>query len=425
MAEIIVDVVATPANNKMEFRWRFPGGYEFRQYNVNLQLLQEHSRYVREALQKLVDAGRDHSENVRAALQQLVKDGGKLSQGARAALQARVDAGRDKRTADYAALVSEVAKEGYGLYDTLFFGLDPPDKVMAKRVRAWVSDKVHPFEDTITFRISGLVHIPWSLLYDQQIGGVDPSAGSNFDALPHFWSSKYGLVTSYEAIPPFEEQWPVEQFGLLFGAHQEVWKAVVDLLPADEGTALRALMSPDQPKFSFQELASLWEGQKDKAPHGLLSFLCHASGTNLLMGNETISASMFTQRFERNEAVLQPPTVVFLGGCQTAIGDLEGGPKEGFLSATAKEGYCGFIGTEAKVPDLFMLRFFVRFLNLFYAGEGTIGEIMQKLRRDHWPLSLVIAVCCPRELKLSPKPSGSSFKPLDSKPNLSFEPVSH
>jgi hypothetical protein len=158
--------------------------------------------------------------------------------------------------------------------------------------------------------------------------------------------------------------------------------------------------------------------KKADLPPGLLSFFCHASGTDLLIGAETLSATDFERKFARNEIKTCPPTLVFLAGCRTAIGSLAAG----FLEATSGPGFCGFIGTEVLVPDIFTLRFLAQFLDHLFASGRSVSEVMQDLRREHWPLSLVFSICCTGELRLTP---AQPVPPFAGKiKNLSYQPVS-
>jgi hypothetical protein len=92
--------------------------------------------------------------------------------------------------------------------------------------------------------------------------------------------------------------------------------------------------------------------------------------------------------------------LVFLNGCHTAIGSAKEG---GFLQATAYGGFCGFVGTEAEVPDVFALRFANAFLSqLLYTGSRAI-DAMNKTRRDYWPLSLVYNLSCHPDFRFNPR----------------------
>src|SRR5262249_26594653 len=275
------------------------------------------------------------------------------------------------------------------------------------RMKSWLDGSVK--SDDIVVSVPSRIHIPWGLVYD----GV-AAEGTSFEVAPgSFWCIKHKLATQYVylAAEGVEVEWAPSEFALLLGAHEVVWKAAYPLLHEEAVSVLNRLVIPSAPpKFSCKDLLVQWRERRSSAPYGLVSLYCHATGAALCIGNETISDSAFREEFKRPDIAGRPPTLVFLAGCQTAIGDL--GP--GFLGATSGAGFCGLIGTEVKTPDVFTLGFLVSFLSRFYAGGGSLAEIMKELRERHWPLSLVFSMCCAGDLRLrAPTPSvaGASGPP--------------
>ena len=90
------------------------------------------------------------------------------------------------------------------------------------------------------------------------------------------------------------------------------------------------------------------------------------------------------------------------------------------MEATGDTGFCGFIGTEAKVPDLFAFRFAADFFGHLLYDEMTVVEIMENLRRQHFPLSLVYSTCCHPQFKIKRIAGPPAALPTR---NLSDEPL--
>jgi hypothetical protein len=337
------------------------------------------------------------------------------SRNVRSALQALVDAGRDKAYDKYDDLVRKLAQRGNELFEALLFGEEAIDKVEAGRARHWINAYFRPGRDLLTFRLPSKVHFPWGLIYDQP---VDDSTSPQ-ELKKHFWCVKFSATVHYffNRLEWAESAWPIQKFGLLFGADQELWAATCPRLDPAEKTRLSALLGqPPEPKFKLADLSKQWRAQQEVL-HGLLTFYCHASGNELSIGGTTLSADDFEEMFEhKHHADTSPPTLVFLAGCKTGVSDLH----QGFFRATSKPGYCGFIGTEVKVPDIFTLRFVTHFLDRFFGTGDTVGQVMLALRLQHWPLSLVFSVCCPVNLRL--EPSAGAMQPAQL--NLSTELVS-
>ena len=317
---------------------------------------------------------------------------------ARSALQDMVDGWRKGDTSEYPVLLRAVAMAGYELYKALFFANEEPDRSAGEEVKGWMAKTVIAHTYTVTFKVPAAVHVPWGLIYENA-DVEDETIAIDVDG---FWCMKYDLCTHYGPVRAegVEIVWQPDQFTLLFGAHQNVWTSAHHLLTEQDRVYLDGLLGPlTQPKFSLGDLKGAWQQRRDGGPYSLLCLYCHASGKELCIGPETISYSVFAQAFARGRAGTTPPTLVFLAGCETAVGDLD----LGFLGATGGKGFCGFIGTEVKVPDVFTLGFLSCFLDRFYSGGCSVADVLRELRTEHWPLSLVFSMCCAGDLSVAPR----------------------
>jgi hypothetical protein len=376
MADIIVDIFNDEDSGTLKVTWS-QGKRTQPNYDVSFSRIAERSKTVRQALQDLVDAGRDRRYN------------------------------------QYDDLIRNIASAGFRLYEALFFGDGAENRDKATRTRNWLETRLRPGEDTITFRLPSRIHLPWGLIYDKPVmPDTDPA-----EFKKNFWCVKYSVTVHYFTnLPEWEEKaWPSPPFGLLFGADEELWSATHEKLDAGERARLFGLLGhPTQPKFRFADLSKQWLDQKESIAHVLLAFYCHASGDQLSIGGVTLSADDFEEMFVRGNREDSPPTLVLLAGCKTAVGELH----KGFFKATTAPGYCGFVGTEVKVPDIFTLRYVAHFLDRFFSAGQSVAEIMRALRLQHWPLGLVFSVCCSSDLRL--EPSAGAMPPKEDF-NLSTE----
>ncbi|MCP4107301.1 MAG: hypothetical protein GY749_17455 [Desulfobacteraceae bacterium] len=150
----------------------------------------------------------------------------------------------------------------------------------------------------------------------------------------------------------------------------------------------------------------------------LIYICCHADGTNLGLDPYEDKITIDDLRLKLQVAKPYTKNLMFLNGCSTTVGQ-DGG---GFLEATGKEGFYGFIGTEAKIPDIFAVRFGLDFMVSFIYSGKPVYEIMDDLRRRHWPLSLIYGTYCYASLSVSPSPKKNFPLNFDQR-NFSFEEV--
>jgi len=176
---------------------------------------------------------------------------------ARDALKKLVQAGRKQEHAKYKELTQEVASAGYEFYDALFFGISDVDRNNAERVQRWVEQNLLAGKDTITFMVPSRLHIPWGLIYDK---APAPMGAANVDLnrlANDFWCMKYNVGALYFDSPPelVDTIWPPDKFPLLLGADEVLWNKTRDTLDSAEQVRLNKLIAPAvEPRFKLDDI---------------------------------------------------------------------------------------------------------------------------------------------------------------------------
>lgn len=358
------DSVAT-----LKISWSQTGKGEYEAYLIDRNLLINQSEIVRDHLQKIVNFGIGGGDLRKCGL-----------------------------------LLRGLAQRGHALYRALFIGVSPMYAAVAQEVKQWLENDMNNGSHQLIVIVGLRVHIPWGLMYSSDADNLEEGEQNvGPDLYRDFWCLKYSpLVTLYSKMVPIGSNWPMpaQQFCVLPVVHQSAWDAAVGgLVDQDEqslfGRYFRSMWKPLNNKKDFLDA---WK--KDGNKIGLLYFYCHANGTSLAINNsDMITTDDFKLFLTRDKVSRErPPCFVFLNGCHTALGD----PKGGFLEATGGQGFCGFIGTEVKIPDVFALKFSLAFFLEFFDNGLPLHEVMSKLREEHWPLSAVFNVSCPVGLHVTP-----------------------
>lgn len=302
-----------------------------------------------------------------------------------------------------------LALAGAGLRRSLF--VDTADSTARRKVEGWFfappgPSRHLPDEFRLTFRVEDGVYVPWGLMYDgdedEFITGV-PEV--NVAACSGFWAVRYHISTVYYRISPVRSALSGDRLAVLPVVHREAFDRAREYLLDDTSgpesyiRAFTGLFSGEQsPIYQTRDLYRRWS--EASKLDGLLYFYCHASGTSLaLAANDMIDRDDFRERLAHNRDVAETLTMVFMNGCVTAVGN----PGGGFLEVTGGSGFCGFVGTEASVPDVFAMRFGIAFLSNFLNSRKSILSVMSELRRQHLPLSLLYSTCCDPHLRVDPR----------------------
>jgi hypothetical protein len=328
----------------------------------------------------------------------------KRSATVRDRLQDLITAAMKKRAAHESLTLGlelkELAMAGRKLRDAIFFpeaGYQDEESLEAEGWLASLSEAV------IHVTIDRQIYIPWGLIYDG-----DPELLSNdaedisIDRFRDFWCLKYRLSTLYNRIRGGVVSNPrtTGEARMVKLINEGAWAKAFRQVSHSEQELVAAMFKADDISSS-KDFEKIWKTQKKCLETDLLYFFGHANGTALAFEKgDVLTMDDFPEILRRKPPADRPACMVFLNGCHTAIGDDKEG---GFLQATAYGGFCGFVGTEAEVPDVFALRFANAFLSqLLYTGLRAI-DVMNKIRRDYWPLSLAYNMSCHPDFRFNPQ----------------------
>jgi len=372
---IFLDVDSDDANDLAKIKWRrrYPWGPAYR---VSRGMLEEYSTKARERLEALV------AEAMRGNVRQT---GG---------------------------ILKELAEAGNRLYRALFH--DPEGSGRAAKARDHLKNLEG--ENQILVSMGFPLHIPWGLVYDgdpKQLSG-DPN-DTDFDHYRDFWSIKYRVAVVYSTVDGEGADKPLPRDVIVHSVvNQSVLARTAPHLTQSGPPSWEWIVKQfGPPMYSQKGWLARWMTEYDKV--GILYFYSHADGNTIGLGVDSISANDLAQDLADQGKDTALPCLVFLNGCSTAVGHPDGG----FLEATAGSRFCGFIGAEASIPDVFALRFGSAFLYEFLRSQNTLLEVMSTLRKQHWPLSLLYNLYCVPDLKIlsafgsSPPLSADNFCDFD------------
>jgi hypothetical protein len=314
----------------------------------------------------------------------------------------------------YGPLIKDIARAGKELYDALFFDAGPSEQDV-EVVRDWFSGLQG--SRRVSFVVDGFIHVPWHLIYDG-----DPEQLPDDEAAPDtyesFWCLKYLVSCMYRGNTPYSDSdvRNPSKFRLLPVLHKDAFEVALAYMPVDEQQALSGLFNQfGKAIHGRRELIDAWQlaGNLNR----ILFFFCHANGTTLALNqDDAISVNDFKKRFAFSKAGKGAVALTFLNGCSTAVG-LE---TQGFIEATSRPGHCGFVGTETEIPNVYALRYGNAFLQCLLETGWPLVEVMDAMRRLHWPLSLIYGLYGYAGFKIDRQPEATVW-PIG--PNFSRGPI--
>jgi hypothetical protein len=290
---------------------------------------------------------------------------------------------------DFVEATAGLALRGHQLRMALFNDYPPEDHNAVSEPQAWFESLIRDRANSviITVHADPILPIPWGLLHEH---GRAPLGGD--DLYDGFWALRHEIATIYSGMAPqsFQTARPAQNVKLLSGLDQAVFDNIRRQLDPEQRDFISSFLDrPVGRAFSSQGCRERW--QQVGYNHCVIHFFGHATGSELRFSEaDLLTVSNFRALFRRESRVVraypEPVFVLtFLNGCSSVSGE----DAESFLMATADPGFCGFIGTEAAVPDAFAILFGQELLYTLLVEGLSVREAMSLLWRKHKPMALL------------------------------------
>lgn len=272
----------------------------------------------------------------------------------------------------------------------MYYALLPVKKNLdAKRVQTWLRQQT---ELKLAITCEESIHIPWSLVFDGNYDSIQ-QRGTSLDDYPEFWGMKYSLSCSSIGYAETEAQLvrDIDAARMLHLVDPKVFERALRSMSPESRAKLEALMK--HPVGRAESVSQCKELIGEAASYDtIFHFFGHHSNGFLLTGDgedEFLTVETFGRLLDdlySGDATGNSYGLVMLNACGTADGKMD----YSFASAANRDGVCGLISTEARIPRDFAAEFGLAFLAMLIGGDRSVGEALAQLRQDKhfWPLSL-------------------------------------
>jgi hypothetical protein len=228
------------------------------------------------------------------------------------------------------------------------------------------------------------VHIPWGFIYDGRAAHPDKSLRTEIKNFEGFWLSRHCIATRFYGGGCSKESWVIDprQFAVLYALNQNEFQDASNLIPEGDQSLLSDLLDLDVgPAWDWKAAEAKWTEMRDR--DGIIFVLAHSDGVELHLQEEgspggEINPDRFSDIFAKSEGS-SSATLCILNGCTTAIGN----GTLSYMAATARDSFCGFIGTEAKVTNRDALLYSTRLMSkLCREPRLTLRDAFEAMRTD-------------------------------------------
>jgi hypothetical protein len=257
-------------------------------------------------------------------------------------------------------------------------------------LRQWIEDERLAGDTVLTINADPDLHIPWGFVFDGDWKSINPGAKEPTD-FEGFWAMRYMLSAVFNGsnLSATKATRCRESFRLLSLLNRHEYEFAAQDLGAAHPNFASIISLPVGAAFNVE----IADKKIDEAASmdTIFHFFGHCvDGKLVLDEDQLIDVIRFNMMLERltDRKVgrsIAGCSLIFLNACETMIGESD----YSLRAAAARPGICGLVATEAKVPRDFALQFGHRFLQLLVEEGLSIGETMQNLRTELWPISLL------------------------------------
>ena len=292
----------------------------------------------------------------------------------------------------YAEIMRELQEAGEGLRNA-FLGSADKSNCLETAIQALGPGG----EFTIHFD-DGDLTMPLGFCYD---GVVNPPVERPCRAhFKNFWLSRLRitfLVENGGCESEKDLQLDPDSFSALFALHRNDYDGAAEELDDDNRAKLKRLLKlPLKDHYDWNSASKAW----DDAGHisNIVFVLAHSDGDMLRLSNSSLDSGSFAKRFSRTE--FGPATLLVLNCCMSAAG----AAGTSLLSAVARPGFSGLVGTEFEILNSHALRCGTRLMWELCANGKTLGEAFESLQQDDspevFPLNLFYSCYAHRDFRL-------------------------
>jgi hypothetical protein len=257
-------------------------------------------------------------------------------------------------------------------------------------LKQWIEDERAAGDTVLTINADPDLHVPWGLVFEGDWNSIQSNAKEPVD-FEGFWALRYTLsaVFSGSHLSSAKARRRRESFRLLSLINRNEYQYAAQDLGSEHPSFCSLIGLPVGAAFNVE----VADKKIDEAANldTLFHFFGHCEDGKLALDHDemidVIRFKMMMERLtDRNVGRSNGGcSLIFLNACETIVGDSD----YSLRNAAARPGICGLVATEAKVPRDIALQFGHRFLQLLVEEGQSVGEVMQSLRREFWPISLL------------------------------------
>lgn len=310
-------------------------------------------------------------------------------------METRLIEENDRGWSRYQEILGHLKERGRYLFKAIFPFDDPRAQTLRTTLNALpvgTELKIHCSDDQVT--------LPLGFVYDEHMDAVDPATikqPSRKD-LDGFWLNRFRITMVIDGDPCGSLVIDTDSFRSLYALHETELADAAVYMGADRERLDLLLKTIDfrQGYFDWRDAERACE--KVAGWNGVVFVFAHSNGDILELEKTSIDSRIFAEMLHHNRNEAHTALIV-LNCCLSATG----GDNCSLLGSVAQQGFCGLIGTEAKISNAHAIRCGTRIMWGLCAHGLALGEAFDRMQNDAdlFPLNLFYTCYADRRFRLA------------------------
>ena len=369
-----IEFFLTPNGSEIKLQWRADGyGSSFsKPIRISADLLRRRSADVRDAL---------------TAMNEYVRRNPHVSEE------------RDQGWATYRSRLADIVDAGRALRAALLRsepGAKPLEDALAD-IGPGAVMKISCSDEEVTF--------PFGFIYEdgEDLGeaaasqpGLAMTYRPSHADFARFWVSRYRISMLVEGSGCATDDLTINPDTLraLYALHKAELEASVPDLGSDCDTLKQLLKLKVGDHYDWNSAQRAW--RSIDTSNSIVFVLAHSDGDYLKLQDSKLESLQFRDMLEKRNAA--GATLLILNCCLSATGAVGAS----LLSAVARRGFCGLVGTEAEILNSAALRFGTLLLKRLLKNGEPLGQAFDAVQQDAslFPLNLFYTCYADRAFRL-------------------------
>ncbi len=353
-----------PNGEHIKLRWSKDDEPPSKPLRLDIDLLRKRSRAVREALSAL--------NNYVCGNQSLEEE-------------------KDPGWRNYAVVIKTLRQKGQALFSALLSEEDQRSQELLRVVGGLPQGselRVNCSDDEVS--------LPLGFVFEGEVGSpIGKPSRADFAG---FWLNRFKITMLVEGSGCGHERRNVNPQSLkaLYALHRTEVENALPFLGADTISKLKALtLLPVQQYYNWDTAKRAYAEIRDV--DNIVFVFAHSDGDSLELDDSSIDCNTFSLMLHKDRDPSHP--ILLILNCCLSVTGGDGGS---LLSAAARKGFCGLVGTEAEILNTYALRCGTGLMWELCFNGRPLGEALDEMQRaaELFPLNLLYTCYAQRDFQL-------------------------